>query len=107
MLMRKANFYTKYPINLSGIAELRVYFFLRLQSSADQGRAGVHIAIQGLLDLFLQWHHRLPGSSSRSCAYSQQTRRGKVKDRVGSFLGKRPERGHIPLARTQAPAPHS
>lgn len=76
MLMRKANFYTKYPINLSGIAELRVYFFLRLQSSADQERAGVHIAIQGLLDLFLQWHHRLPESSSRSCAYSQQTRTG-------------------------------
>lgn len=105
--MRKANFYTKYPLNLSGIAELRVYFFLMLQSNAHQKRAGVHVAIQGLLDVFLQWHHHLPGSSSGSCTYSQQTRRGKVKDHVGSFLGKRPERGHIPLARTQSPAPHS
>ena len=36
-------------------------YFLMLQSSADQERAGLHVATEGLLGLFLQWLYHLPG----------------------------------------------
>lgn len=74
------------------------------QSSADQERAGLHGAIQSLslLRPVVPSLLRTLRSSSGFCAYSQQSRRDIVKDRVGGFTGTRPESGHIPLARIQS-----
>lgn len=75
-----------------------------LQSSADQERAGLHVATEGLSGLFLQWLYHLPGPQSLLLdPVLTINKPGEAKDHMGSLIEIRPESGHLPLAKTQSP----